>query len=45
MNQADIVSNVQKHAKYAISALNYEDTDTATEELTKALELLGQYKK
>uniref|UniRef100_A0A060T3D2 ARAD1C32054p n=1 Tax=Blastobotrys adeninivorans TaxID=409370 RepID=A0A060T3D2_BLAAD len=44
MGQADIVSNVQKHAKYAISALNYEDIETATVELTKALELLGQYK-
>ncbi|KAK4098756.1 DUF605-domain-containing protein [Parathielavia hyrcaniae] len=31
----------QKHAKWAISALNFEDVPTAVKELRKALELLG----
>lgn len=31
----------QKHAKWAISALNFEDTTTAVRELRKALEQLG----
>ncbi|KAK3329961.1 Vta1 like-domain-containing protein [Apodospora peruviana] len=31
----------QKHAKWAISALNFEDVSTAVRELRKALELLG----
>ncbi|KAK4167181.1 vacuolar protein sorting-associated protein vts1 [Cladorrhinum sp. PSN259] len=33
--------NAQKHAKWAISALNFEDVNTAVRELRKALELLG----
>ncbi|KAK3989963.1 vacuolar protein sorting-associated protein vts1 [Cladorrhinum sp. PSN332] len=33
--------NAQKHAKWAISALNFEDVPTAVKELRKALELLG----
>ncbi|CAK7226853.1 hypothetical protein SEUCBS140593_006383 [Sporothrix eucalyptigena] len=33
--------NAQKHAKWAISALNFEDTATAVRELRKALEFLG----
>ncbi|KAI5476011.1 late endosome to vacuole transport-related protein [Pseudohyphozyma bogoriensis] len=36
-----LVSTIQKHAKWAISALNYEDVETARKELKKALELLG----
>jgi len=31
----------QKHAKYAISALNFDDVPTAIKELRRALELLG----
>ncbi|KAK4672690.1 hypothetical protein QC763_105300 [Podospora pseudopauciseta] len=31
----------QKHAKWAISALNFEDVPTAVKELRRALELLG----
>ncbi|KAK0734652.1 Vta1 like-domain-containing protein [Lasiosphaeria miniovina] len=31
----------QKHAKWAISALNFEDVSTAVKELRKALEMLG----
>ncbi|KAK3694452.1 Vta1 like-domain-containing protein [Podospora appendiculata] len=31
----------QKHAKWAISALNFEDVPTAVRELRKALEMLG----
>lgn len=34
------ISQAQKHAKFAISALNYEDLDTAEKELLKGLELL-----
>ena len=35
------VAAAQKHAKYAISALNFEDVDTAVKELREALEVLG----
>ena len=31
----------QKHAKWAISALNFEDADTAVKELRIALRALG----
>ena len=31
----------QKHAKWAISALNFEDVDTAVKELRIALNALG----
>lgn len=34
------ISQIQKHAKFAISALNYEDLDTAEAELLKGIELL-----
>ncbi|KAK4129115.1 DUF605-domain-containing protein [Parathielavia appendiculata] len=40
MDEAAIVG-AQKHAKWAISALNFEDVPTAVKELRKALELLG----
>lgn len=40
LTQAEI-EKVQKHAKWAISALNYEDVETAKRELTEALKLLG----
>lgn len=35
------VAEIQKHAKWAISALNYEDVDTARKELQLALSKLG----
>jgi len=35
------VQKIQKHAKWAISALNYEDFETARKELRLALEMLG----
>lgn len=35
------IEAAQKHAKWAISALNYEDLDTARQELRKALSLIG----
>ncbi len=35
------VAGAQKHAKWAISALNFEDVPTAVKELRKALESLG----
>lgn len=36
-----IVTTIQKHAKWAISALNYDDYDTARKELRAALAMLG----
>lgn len=36
-----VVANAQKHAKWAISALNYEDVETARKELKLALSLIG----
>ncbi|KAK4234352.1 vacuolar protein sorting-associated protein vts1 [Achaetomium macrosporum] len=39
-DEAAIVG-AQKHARWAISALNFEDVPTAVKELRKALELLG----
>ncbi|KAK4200088.1 putative vacuolar protein sorting-associated protein [Triangularia verruculosa] len=35
------MAGAQKHAKWAISALNFEDVPTAVKELRRALELLG----
>ncbi|KAK9477596.1 Vta1 like-domain-containing protein [Lipomyces japonicus] len=42
MDEAERFSLAQKHSKYAISALNYEDVDTAVKELRTALRLLGE---
>lgn len=36
-----VIEKIQKHARWAISALNYEDADTARKELKEALRLLG----
>lgn len=41
MDRASKIEQIQKLAKYAISALNYEDLPTAKDELTKALDLLN----
>ncbi|EPQ66709.1 Bgt-1245 [Blumeria graminis f. sp. tritici] len=35
------IEKAQKHARWAISALNFEDTDTAVKELKEALKTLG----
>ena len=35
------IATAQKHAKWAISALNYEDLETARKELRLALQLIG----
>ena len=35
------IANAQKHAKWAVSALNFEDVSTAVKELRIALESLG----
>lgn len=40
LDKTDLIAQIQKHAKFAISALNYEDTATAEAELVKSLELL-----
>lgn len=43
MDESEVVSSAQKHAKFAISALNYDDIDTAVKELKNALSLLENY--
>ncbi|KAK6455549.1 Vta1 like-domain-containing protein [Scheffersomyces xylosifermentans] len=40
VDTSEQISKVQKHAKFAISALNYDDIDTAEKELLQGLELL-----
>lgn len=40
MDRTTTISSAQKHAKFAISALNYEDISTAVSELSSALEQL-----
>lgn len=35
------IAEAQKHARWAISALNFEDTETAIKELREALKILG----
>ena len=37
----ETVAKAQRHAKFAISALNFEDLETARKELRKALEILS----
>ncbi|CCF57704.1 hypothetical protein KAFR_0D00570 [Kazachstania africana CBS 2517] len=44
MEKSTKIEQVQKHSRYAISALNYEDIKTAKNELVKALELLNSIK-
>lgn len=44
VSKADQITKIQKHAKFAISALNYEDFDTAEHELLQGLELLRAVK-
>ena len=44
LSNSEIFTKSQKHAKFAISALNYEDVTTAIRELNQALELLYQVK-
>lgn len=36
-----VIAKIQKHAKWAISALNYDDLETARKELRLALDILG----
>lgn len=40
LNTGENITKVQKHAKFAISALNYEDIETAEKELLQGLEVL-----
>ncbi|CUM46247.1 uncharacterized protein AC631_00061 [Debaryomyces fabryi] len=44
VDKADQITKIQKHAKFAISALNYDDLDTAERELLQGLELLRAVK-
>jgi vacuolar protein sorting-associated protein VTA1 len=37
----EAIAKAQKHARWAISALNYEDIETAVKELREALGTLG----
>lgn len=37
----EAIAKAQKHARWAISALNYEDMPTAVKELREALKTLG----
>ncbi|CAN3374571.1 hypothetical protein DIURU_001030 [Diutina rugosa] len=41
VDRTEALASIQKHAKFAISALNYEDTDTAKRELEEALAKLN----
>lgn len=41
LKRSEEIEKVQRMAKYAISALNYDDIATAKDELTKALEILN----
>ena len=41
MDRSEKIEQIQRLAKYAISALNYEDLHTAKDELTRALKLLN----
>lgn len=45
ISKTDQITRVQKLAKFAISALNYEDVETADAELRKALEELQSLRK
>jgi vacuolar protein sorting-associated protein VTA1 len=40
VDRNESINKIQKHAKFAISALNYEDLDTAEKELLQGLELI-----
>ncbi|GAV50520.1 hypothetical protein ZYGR_0W00460 [Zygosaccharomyces rouxii] len=42
MDRSSLFGQIQKKAKYVISALDYEDVSTARQELTSALSLLQQ---
>lgn len=44
IDSTEHIGQIQKHAKFAISALNYEDLDTAEKELRRGLELLALIK-
>jgi vacuolar protein sorting-associated protein VTA1 len=37
----EAIAKAQKHARWAISALNFEDVETAVKELKNALNTLG----
>lgn len=39
-DRAEVIKKIQKHAKFAVSALNYDDLTTAKRELTQSLEML-----
>lgn len=45
MDRSAVIEQIQKKAKYVISALNYEDITTAKQELTSSLSLLQELEK
>lgn len=45
IEDGELLERATKCAKFGISAINYEDIDTALAELTKSIDLLNQYKK
>lgn len=40
LDKQELISKIQKHCKFAASALNYEDLETAEKELLQSLELI-----
>lgn len=44
LKDGELLERATKCAKFAISAINYEDIDTAMAELTKSMELLEKFK-
>ncbi|KAL6947365.1 hypothetical protein ACO0QE_002248 [Hanseniaspora vineae] len=40
MDWATLITKAQKHSKFGISAMNYDDVDTAVKELEQALDIL-----
>jgi vacuolar protein sorting-associated protein VTA1 len=44
MESSEVYTKAQKHAKFAISAMNYEDKATAINELEEAIRMLRQLK-
>lgn len=44
LEDGELLERATKCAKFAISAINYEDVDTALAELTKSIDLLNKFK-
>ncbi|ODV77941.1 DUF605-domain-containing protein [Suhomyces tanzawaensis NRRL Y-17324] len=44
IDRTELIAKIQKHAKFAVSALNYEDIETAEKEMAQGLALLQRLK-